>query len=52
MMGPHGFEKHSIVVAKLTNIVSSDPQEGTIFTLIGLAASDSEQRNTFYSILI
>ena len=24
MMGPHGFEKHSIVVAKLTNTVSSD----------------------------
>ena len=33
MMGPHGFEKHSIVVATLTNTVSSDPQEGTIYAL-------------------
>ena len=28
--GPHGFEKHSIVLAKLTNTVSRYSQEGTI----------------------
>ena len=39
MMGPHGFEKHSIVLAKLTNIVSRYPQEGTVYALIGLAES-------------
>ena len=31
--GPHGFEKYSIVLAKLTNTVSSYPQEGTISVL-------------------
>ena len=30
MMGPHGFEKHSIVLAKVTNTVSRYSQEGTI----------------------
>ena len=39
MMGPRGFEKHSIVWAKLTNTFSRYQQEGTIYTLIGLAES-------------
>ena len=34
-MGPHGFEKHSNVVAKLTNTVSSDPHVDTIYALKG-----------------
>ena len=44
MMGPHGFEKHSIVVAKLTNTVSRYPQEGTVNTLIGFAARRHGER--------
>ena len=39
MMGPHGFENHSIVLAKSTNTVARYPQEGTVYTLIGLVAS-------------
>ena len=33
MMGFHGFDKHSIVFAKLTNTVSSYSQEGPIYAL-------------------
>ena len=37
--GPRGFEKHSIVLDKLTNTISRYPQEGTIYALFGIAAS-------------
>ena len=42
----HGFEKHRIVVAKLTNTVSSYSQEGTIYALIGLVASRLRRATT------
>ena len=48
MMGPHGFDKHSIVLAKLTTTVSSYPQEGTIYASIGRVASGLTRRATKY----
>ena len=54
MMGPHGFGKHSIVVAKLTNTVSKYPQEGTIYLnrVCCKQINTVSDKNVFYSTLI
>ena len=52
--GPHGFEKHSIVLAKLTNTVSRYPQESTIHLNRSCCKQINtvSDKNAFFSILI
>ena len=37
MTAPHVFDKHILVLAKLTITVSSYSHEGTVYALIGLS---------------